>query len=112
MVLELRHIDGTIERGIHCISIEQRGSMLDLYFTYVQYIDQSPTTLYDIQSFKVWPDHAYDVVENDIREELDKLTTYHITSNSCTAMVTLASVKRVLNLVFRGHRDRYPEGGK
>ncbi len=60
----------------------------------------------------VWTEHDNDAIENRIQEELDKLTTYHMTSNCYTAMVTLSSVKRVLNLVFRGDRDKYPEGGK
>lgn len=111
MVLELRYEDGTIERGVHCLSIEQHGSVLDVYFTYTQYVDHLPTTYDTVKSFTVWPDHDNDVIEKDIQEELDRLTTYHMTSNCCSDMVTLSSVKRVLNLVFRGNRDKYPEGG-
>lgn len=47
-------------------------------------------------------------IEQEIRKELDKLTTYRI-NNSSTDMVTLTSVKRVLNLVFRGCRDAEPK---
>lgn len=43
-------------------------------------------------------------IERIIREELERLTTYRI-PNSKTDLVTLRSVKRVLNLVFRGNRD-------
>ena len=113
MVLNIIHEDGTIERGIHCLSIEQHGSVVDVYFNYQQYIDQLPSTYDTVKSFAVWPEpNDITVIENHIQEELNKLTTYHMTSNCCAAMVTLTSVKRVLNLVFRGHRDKYPEGGK
>lgn len=42
--------------------------------------------------------------EENIRYELRQLTTYRI-PNSNTDLVALKSVERVLNLVFRGHRD-------
>lgn len=47
-------------------------------------------------------------IEKEIRKELDRLTTYKI-DNSSTDMITLNSVKRVLNLVFRGCRDIEPK---
>lgn len=113
MVLELRYEDGTIERGVHCLAIEQHGSVLDVYFTYRQYLDQLPVTFDTVKSFTVWPEeNDSSFIEKKIQEELDKLTTYHMTSNGATAMVTLSAVKRILNLVFRGNRDNYPEGGK
>lgn len=46
--------------------------------------------------------------EQEIREALNKLSSYRI-PNSDTELVTLKSVERVLNLVFRGHRDVEPK---
>ena len=46
-------------------------------------------------------------VELEIREQLKRLGTYRI-PNSETDLVTLKSVERVLNLVFRGSRDLEP----
>lgn len=46
--------------------------------------------------------------EENIRYELRQLTTYRIPLSN-TDLVTLKSVERVLNLVFRGHRDLEPK---
>lgn len=45
--------------------------------------------------------------EQEIREELNRLSTYRA-SNSKTDLVSLKAVERVLNLVFRGSRDKEP----
>lgn len=46
--------------------------------------------------------------EKEIREELNKLTTYRV-PNSSTDLVSLKAVERILNLVFRGYRDKESE---
>lgn len=48
--------------------------------------------------------------EQAIREELNHLSTYRV-PNSTTDLVSLKAVERVLNLVFRGHRDKEPKTG-
>lgn len=48
--------------------------------------------------------------EQEIREELNHLSTYRVT-NSTTDLVSLKAVERVLNLVFRGYRDKDPKSG-
>lgn len=47
----------------------------------------------------------YDKTEQEIREELNHLSTYRV-PNSTTDLVSLKAVERVLNLVFRGCRDK------
>lgn len=47
-------------------------------------------------------------IERKIREELKLLQTYRV-PNSETDLVTRISVERVLNFVFRGHRDQEPK---
>lgn len=46
-------------------------------------------------------------IEQEIREELERLYTYRI-PNTKTDLVSLKAVKRILNLVFRGCRDLEP----
>lgn len=46
-------------------------------------------------------------IEQEIREELNRLLTYRV-PNSETDLVSRKAVERVLNLVFRGHRDKEP----
>lgn len=46
--------------------------------------------------------------EQEIREELNRLSTYRV-PNSNTDLVSRKAVERVLNLVFRGCRDKEPK---
>lgn len=44
-------------------------------------------------------------LEKEIREGVNNLTTYRV-GNSNRDLVSVKGVERVLNLVFRGHRDK------
>lgn len=62
--------------------------------------------LVEIVTYKDSPKQApdEDKIEQEIRENLEKLTTYRIYPIEMD-FISLNAVKRVLNLVFRGSRD-------
>lgn len=73
---------------------------------------------YNDKSLREWIDLIVDYepnkaeaepkIEQEIREELNHLSTYRV-PNSNTDLVSVKAVERVLNLVFRGHRDKKPK---
>lgn len=66
--------------------------------------DNDEITRAIIETAKILQKGDKSKVEKEIREGLNRLTTYRL-PNSNTDLVTLKSVQRVLNLIFRGSRE-------
>lgn len=60
MIVDIYYDNGVIKHGIVCLTISYHDAVLDIYYTYNQYVDQLPDTHDCVKSFTVWEDQSDD----------------------------------------------------